>query len=321
MPTCETCQVLCLNPSTTRSACRADLIDLNGASATDGKTAVATADGDYQSDRYLVTPAARPPLDRRAGHGAGQPRRDEQRRYGRQRPEGLGASVVGFEGTSGSASIPEGDRAACMRSRAGAVVGPGYRGDIQVEARTTDGGAWAASPTHAVRRARDQPRERPQVAPRQGEPGGPRYAAASPQQTAGGLPSPPPPAHRRRRRRRVGVAAAADDDEATDGDDEEPAVVDAAPPPAVRRARRRCAHGGDRRACRGGRHHRRSRRLLLLLPPEAGRHADVRGQGGAAAGLTDGRRRIMGHWPPPAYGTTGVLGLTDTDASLKQRRT
>ena len=98
---------------------RQTLIDLNGASATAGKTAVATADGDYfVSDRYLVTPAAA--ADRWSGGPVAVLVNRVVMSNGDMAAnalKSLGASIVGFEGTSGSASMSGGKIACCRASR------------------------------------------------------------------------------------------------------------------------------------------------------------------------------------------------------------
>lgn len=220
---------------------RQTLIDLNGASATDGKTAVATADGDYfVSDRYLVTPAAA--ADRWTGGPVAVLVNRVVMSNGDMAAnalKSLGASVVGFEGTSGSASMSGGTIALpciTVTHTQAQSWDPDAEGTIQVEARTTDGGArvGGVSPTHAVPRTRANLEN--DLKWRSGEAGATdptlEYArGVLTQRIADGLPSPPPPAASPPPPPPESASPPpADDDEATDGDDEEPAVVDGPPP-------------------------------------------------------------------------------------------
>ena len=97
------------------------------------------------------------PLDRRAGRGVGQPRRDEQRRYGRQRSEEprrvnrrlRGDEWIGVD-VGGTIALP----CITVTHTQAQSWDPDAEGTIQVEARTTDGGArvGGVAPTHPVPR-------------------------------------------------------------------------------------------------------------------------------------------------------------------------
>ena len=114
----------------------------------------------------------------------------------------LGASIVGFEGTSGSASMSGGTIALpciTVTHTQAQSWDPDAEGTIQVEARTTDGGArvGGVAPTHPVPRTRANLEN--DLKWRSGEAGATdptlEYArGVLTQRIADGLPSPPPPA-------------------------------------------------------------------------------------------------------------------------------